>query len=46
MSAAQYFGLVTMICVAPNLKPGQRTILGGISLLLAVVFTVFGGAKP
>lgn len=46
MSAVQYFGLITMICVAHNITPSQRTVLGGLSLVLAALSAVFLGGKP
>ena len=45
MSAVQYFGLITMICVSHNMKPGQRLALGGVSLLASALFVIFGGDK-
>ena len=46
MSAVQYFGLITMICVSHNMKSGHRLVLGGVSLLLSALFVIFGGDKP
>ncbi|UXC18544.1 hypothetical protein [Comamonas squillarum] len=46
MSAVQYFGLITMICVSHNMKPGQRLVLGGVSLLASALIVIFGGDKP
>ncbi|MGE8493657.1 hypothetical protein [Comamonas sp.] len=45
MSAVQYFGLITMICVAHDMKPVPRLILGGASLLLSALVVIFGGDK-
>lgn len=45
MSAVQYFGLITMICVSHNMKTGQRLVLGGVSLMLSALLVIFGGEK-
>ena len=45
MTAIEFFIILSVVYVAPNLTPGLRVVLGGVCLIIAISALVFGVAK-